>query len=103
MRCKRWYHPKITKLEKILRRKWERACEKINILPIFNVLILKITEEDRAFDPTKYLNEKEQYFANLESWKLIFEEEFLQRKPYVTRKPIRHQNIYKFKRVCLPR
>ena len=22
---KRWYHPKITKLERILRRKWERA------------------------------------------------------------------------------
>ena len=67
MRCKRWYHPKITKLERILRRNWERADVKVKTLPIINVLILKITEEDRAFDATNYLNEKEQCFANLES------------------------------------
>ena len=103
MRRKRWYHPKITKLERILRRKWERAGVKVKTLPIINVLILKIIEEDRAFDPTNYLNEKEQYFANLESWKMTFEEELIQRKPYLTRKPIRHRKIYKFKRVFLPR
>ena len=86
MRHKRWYHPKKAKLEKVLGRKWERAGAKIKTLPIINVLILKITEEDRAFDPTKYLNEKEQYFANLESWKLTFEENLIQRNPYLTRK-----------------
>ena len=58
-------------------------------------MILKITEEDRAFDPTNYLNEKEQYFANLESWKMTFEEELIQRKPHLTRKPRRYRKIYK--------
>ena len=57
MRCKRWYHSKITKLERIL-RKWERAGVKVKTLPIINVLILKIIEEDRAFDPNNYLNKK---------------------------------------------
>ena len=100
MHRRRWYHPKITKLEKISRRKQERAGVKVNTLPIINVLILKINEEDRAFDPTNYLNEKEQYLANLESWKMSFEEELIQRKPYLTRKPIiRRRKIYKFKRV----
>ena len=37
MRRKRWYHPKFTELEKILRRKWEMAGEKIKALPIINV------------------------------------------------------------------
>ena len=74
MRRKRWYHPKITKLERILRRKWERAGVKVKTLPIINVLILEIIDEDRAFDPTNYLNKKQQYFANLESWKMTFEE-----------------------------
>ena len=49
MRRKRWYHPKLTKLEKILRKKWGRAEAKVKTLPIINVMILKITEEDRAF------------------------------------------------------
>ena len=97
MRRKRWYHPKITKLERILRRKWERAGVKVKTLPIINVLILKIIEEYQAFDPTNYLNEKEQYSANLESWKMTFEEELIQRKPHLTRKPIRYREIYKFK------
>ena len=103
MRRKRWYHPKITKLQRILRRKCKRAGVKVKTLPIINVLILKIIEEDRVFDPTNYLNKKEQYFANLESWKMTFEEELIKRKPYLTRKPIRHRKIYKFKRVFLPR
>ena len=52
--------------------------------PIINVLILKIIEEDRTFDPTNYLIEKKQYFANSESWKMTFEEELIQRKPNLT-------------------
>ena len=98
-----WYHPKITKLQRILRRKWEKAGVKVKTLPKVNVLILKIIEEDKAFDPTNYLNKKKQYFANLESWKMTFEEELIQRKLYLTRKPIRHRKIYKFKRVFFPR
>ena len=65
----------------------------VKTLPIITVLILKINEEDRAFDPTDYLNEKEQHFANLESWKMTFEEDLIWRKPYLTRKPIRRQKI----------
>ena len=91
MRRRRWYHPKITKLERILRRKQEKAGVKVKNLPTVNVLILKIIVEDRAFDPTNYLNEKEQYFVNSESQKMTFEEELRQRKPYLTRKPITHQ------------
>ena len=77
MRRKRWYHPKLAKLEKTLRRKWEMAGATVKTLPIITVLILKINEEDRAFDPTDYLNEKEQHFANLESWKMTFEEDLI--------------------------
>ena len=55
------------------------------------------------FDPTNCLNKKEQYFAILESWKMTFEEELIQRKPYLTRKPIRHRKIYKFKGFFLRR
>ena len=65
MHGKRWYHPKITKLERILRRKWERAGVKVKTLQIINVLILKTIEEDRTFDPTNYLNKKEQHFIRI--------------------------------------
>ena len=91
MPCKGWYHPKITKLEIILRRKRERAGAKVKTLPIINVLILKMIEEDRAFDPSNYLNKKEQYFANLESCKNTFEEELI----YTSKESIRHRKIYK--------
>ena len=74
LRRNRWYHSKLTKLEENLRRKWERTGAKIKTLPIIDVLILKITEEYKAFDQKKYLNEKEQSFTNLESWKMTFEE-----------------------------
>ena len=50
MHRKRWYHPKFTELQKILTRKWEIGGEKIKTLPIINVLILKINEDDGTFD-----------------------------------------------------
>ena len=62
MRCKCWYHLKITKLERIS-RKWERAGVKVKTLPIINVLILKIIEEDRTFGPTNYFNKKRTIFC----------------------------------------
>ena len=34
---------------------------------------------------------------------MTYEEELIQRKPYLTQKPIRHRKIYKFKTVFLPR
>ena len=58
---------------------------------------------DEPLSPLRYLNEKEQYFANWESWKLTFEETYLDSHPYLVREPVRHKKIYRFKRVSLPR
>ena len=52
-------------LERILKKKWKR--ENVKDLPIINVLLKNIKEEKLAFDPTRYLNDKEQHFANLTS------------------------------------
>ena len=70
MKCEEWYHPKVAKLERVLRKKWKR--ENVKDLPIINVLLKNIKEEKLAFDPTRYLNDKEQYFANLTNWKMNF-------------------------------
>ena len=44
-------------------------------LPIINVLLKKIEEEEHAFNPIPHIEDKEQYFANLKSWKNNFEEQ----------------------------
>ena len=103
MTLRSWYYPKLTKLERILRKKWKQNEKKVKTLPLINIIIKKIKEEDAAFDPTLYLNDKEQFFANIESWKLTFEKDYLIEHPYLLREPIRHKKIYKFKRVLLPR
>ena len=71
MKCEEWYHPKVAKLEQILRKKWK--TENAKDLPIINVLLKNIKEEKLAFIPVRYLNDAEQYFANLTSWKMNFE------------------------------
>ena len=103
VRAEHWYHLKLTKLERILRRKWKKMERVVKSLPIINVLLKKIKENDAAFSPLRYLNEKEQYFANLERWKLTFEETYLNSHPHLLREPVRHLKIYRFKRVRLPR
>ena len=40
-------------------------------------------EEDEAFDSTLCLDDKEQFFANIESWKLTFENDYLIEHPYL--------------------
>ena len=99
----RWTYLKLNKLERMLKKKWKKMEKAVKTLPIINVLLNKIKEDDATFSPLAYLNEKEQYFANLESWKLTSEETFLNSHPYLLREPIRHKKIYRFKKVWLPR
>lgn len=78
-------------LENILRKKWK--WENVKNLLIINVMLRKIRERELAFDPTRYLEDKEQYFGNLESWRLNFEKQLLDKYPFLTRPPIRHKKI----------
>ena len=73
VQAEHWYDRKLNKLERFLRKKWKKMERVVKTLPIINVLLKKIKEDDAAFSPLRYLNEKEQYFSNLESWKLTFE------------------------------
>ena len=64
MKVNRWYHPKKAKLERVLRKKKER--ENIKGLPIINVLLRKVIEGELVFAPANYLDDKKQYFSNLQ-------------------------------------
>ena len=55
MTLRSWYYPKLTKLERILRKKWKQNEKKVKTLLLINIIIKKIKEEDAAFDPTLYL------------------------------------------------
>ena len=101
MKINRWYHPRKAKLERVLRKKWER--ENVKDLPIINVLLRKIIEGELFFDPTNYLDDKEQYFLNLQSWKLNFEKQYLEKYSFLTRPPIRHKKIVRHQKVLLIR
>lgn len=86
MTCNEWHHPKTAKLEKVLRKKWEKAKD----LSIISVLLRKIRERDAAFDSTDYLpKDREQYFQILQQWKTDFEKSYLEKYPFLTRSPIR--------------
>ena len=101
MKVSRWYHPKKAKLERVLRKKRER--ENVKDLPIINFLLRKIMEGELVFDPTNYLDDKEQYFSNLQSWKLNFEKQYLEKYPFLTRPPIRHKKIVRHQKTLLIR
>ena len=101
MKCEEWYHPKVAKLEQILRKKWK--TENAKDLPIINVLLKNIKEEKLAFIPVGYLNDEEQYFANLTSWKMNFEKQLLEKYPFLMRPPIRHKKIKRKPKYYLPR
>ena len=90
MKCKIWYLSKTAKLEKVLRKKWEKTKD----LPIINVLLTKIKERDAAFDPSDYFTkDEEQYFQILQRWKIDFEKKYLGKYPFLIHPPIRHKNI----------
>ena len=46
-----WYHPKMTMLEKTIRKKWEKTKD----LPLVNIIFKKIKEKDEYFNLIKYL------------------------------------------------
>ena len=100
MKVNRWYHPKVAKLEKVLRKKWKHL--KIE-LPIINVLLRTIKERELVFDLTPYLEDEEQYFGNLQSWKINFEKQYLEKYPFLKRAPIRHKKITRRQKVLLIR
>ena len=101
-KIERWYHPKLAKLEKHFRRKWKKESLCKN-LPITNVLLRKIKEGELVFDPSRYLEDEEQYFANLTSWKENFEQQYLSKYPFLTRSPIRYKKIIRHEKVLLIR
>ena len=73
MKVNRWDHTKKAKLERVTKD-----------LPIINVLLRKIIEGELVIDPTNYLDNKEQYFSNLHSWKLNFEKQYFEKYPFLT-------------------
>ena len=72
-----------------MRKKWE----KIDNLPIINVLLRKIKKGVAAFNPTNYLGKEKEYFSNLQTWKTNFEKSYLEKISFLTRPPIRHKKI----------
>ena len=53
VKAEHWYDLK-------LRKKWKKMERAVKTLPIINVLLMKIKEDDAVFIPLAYLNEKEQ-------------------------------------------
>ena len=99
IRVEIWYYPKVALLKKYLRKKWKKEsfCKSLSMI---NVLFKKIEEEEFVFNPIPYIEEEEQYFANLISWKNNFEEQLLNKHPpYLTRSSIRHRKIYRHVKV----
>ena len=75
----------------------------LQVVAIINVMFKKIEEEELVFNPIPYIEDEEQYFSNLVSWKNNFEEQLLNKHPYLTRSPIRHRKIYRHVKVILIR
>ena len=98
IRVERWYHPKVALLKNHLRKKWkkESVCKS---LPIINVVFKKIEEEELCFNQILYIEDEEQYFSNLISWKNNFEKQLLNKHPYLKRSLIRHRKIYRHVKV----
>ena len=46
-----WYHPKMAKVEKYIRKKWESTKD----LPFVNKIFKKIKEKAEYFNPKRYL------------------------------------------------
>ena len=78
------------RLQKALRKKLKKTKD----LPIINVLLRKIREGDNAVNPNDYLRkDEEQYFQNLQRWKIDFEKLYLEKYAFLTLAPIRHKKI----------
>ena len=64
-----------SKVGKSFNKRWKHLKME---LPVINVLLRKIKERKLVFHPTPYLEDEEQYFGNLQSWKINFEKQYLQ-------------------------
>ena len=82
------YHPKMAMLEKTIKKKWEKTKD----LPLVNVILKKIKEKDKYFNPIKYLEgDEEKYFELLQHWKTDFERDYLEKYPHLRPAPVRHK------------
>ena len=77
-KIERWYYPKLDNLEKYLTKKWKQESV-AKRLPIINVLLRNIKQGELVYDPTRYLEDEEQHFANLISWKENFEKQLIEK------------------------
>ena len=102
IKFERWYFPQLALLKKYLRKKWKRE-DVCKILPIINVFFRKADEGELAFDPSQHLEDKEQHFSNLQSWKANLEKQLIQQYPFLTRSPIRHRKIVRHQKILLIR
>ena len=83
-----WYYPKVTMLEKTIRKKWGKTKD----LPLVNVILKKIKGKDEYFNPIKYLEEdEEKYFEVLQHWKTDFERDYLEKYLHLRLAPARHK------------
>ena len=84
------YDHKVTKLRKIIKRKWKGQKK----LPGFNILMRKIKEGDEVFNLIEFLEgDHVHFFQKLQEWKQNFENTYLKQHPFL-RKQIRHKKIY---------
>ena len=58
IRVERWYHPKVALLKKHLRKKWKKESF-CNSLPIINIMVKKIEEEELFFNPIPKIEDEE--------------------------------------------
>lgn len=74
------YDQRNTFLKHIIRRKVRRDPN----LPSYKIVLRMISNFNEDFNPSSYLEgDWGEYFEKLRMWKVCYEEEFLQRKPYL--------------------
>ena len=83
-------------------KKWKQESV-AKRLPIINILLRNIKQGKLVYDPTRYLEDEEQHFANSISWKEDFEKQLIEKYPFLTRSPIRHRNIIRHQKILLIR
>ena len=70
-------------------------------LPIINALLRKIKERKLVFHPTPYLEDEEQYFGNLQSWKINFEKQYLQNIQFWNERLLGIKKLQDIRKFCL--
>lgn len=55
------------------------------------------------FNPIPYLEDEEQYLANLQSWKKDVKKQLIDKYPFLTRSPVCHRKIMRHQKMLLIR